>query len=57
MKLMIMILSLCFVTVSFAAEVSTDCPMMSERNDRSNPKASLAAKPKANTKKNTASAQ
>lgn len=43
--------------MSYAAETTTDCPMMSERNERSNPKANLAVKQQVNKKKNSATAQ
>jgi hypothetical protein len=36
-----------FTSLSFAGETTTDCPMMREANDRSNPKANLdSMKPK-----------
>lgn len=57
MKAIIFVVCLCIVSASFATETTTNCSMMSERNDRTNPKANIAAvKPKVNTKKG-ASAQ
>lgn len=39
--LIIVLMASFFTTLSFAAETTTDCPMMREANDRSNPKANL----------------
>lgn len=57
MKVIIFTICMCIVSASFATEVATDCPMMKEKNDRSNPKAAMNLKTKTNTKKPTASAQ
>lgn len=40
--LMLLMICASFITVSaFAGETTTDCPMMKETNERSNPKANL----------------
>lgn len=55
--LFIALVSLSFASFGFAAETSTECPMMKELNVRNNPKANLASiksKPKT---KSTASIQ
>lgn len=57
MKAIFMIICLGMVSVSYAVETSTDCPMMNEKNERTNPKQNMNFKPKENTKKNTVSAQ
>ena len=51
------LMTLSFAHFSFAGETSTECLMMRESNDRSNPKANIAAiKPRPKTK-SSASAQ
>jgi hypothetical protein len=40
---MFMLLSSIMSNFAFAIETTTDCPMMREANDRSNPKANLAS--------------
>jgi hypothetical protein len=53
-----LLMSSFFTSIAFAVETTTDCPMMREANDRSNPKANLAAqKPKPRTRTSTGSAQ
>lgn len=44
MKLLTLLALTVFVNISFAAETSTDCPMM--RQGRSNPKANMVNLPK-----------
>jgi hypothetical protein len=57
MKFIIFAICLSSISISFAAETSTECPMMTERNDRINLKANLVSmKPIVKTKKG-ASAQ
>ena len=56
----LLVLASLFTSVAFAdvvGETSTDCPMMRELNERSNPKANLGSQPKAKTKRPTATAQ
>lgn len=40
--LMFMIVTTFITGTAFAVETNTDCPMMREQNDRSNPKANLS---------------
>lgn len=56
MRALIFAVCFCIVTVSFAAETQTECPMMKEQNQRNNPKANLQSVKRLNTKKG-ASAQ
>lgn len=45
--MLLIVITLSFAAVSFGAETTTECPMMKEQNQRSNPKANMAAlKPK-----------
>lgn len=54
----LLLLSLFVSSVSFAAETTTECPMMREQNERNNPKANLATtKPKIKRPSSQASAQ
>jgi hypothetical protein len=57
MKAIIFAVCMCIVSASFAVETSTDCPMMREKNERSNPKATMALKSKTNNRKGTVSSQ
>lgn len=42
---------------AFAGETHTECEMMREQNERSNPKAGLESKPKSKQKSSTSSGQ
>lgn len=57
MKILIMIICMGMISASYAVETNTDCPMMNEKTERTNPKQNMNFKPKENTKKNTVSAQ
>lgn len=55
--LMVLMLASVFSGMAFAEEVDTECPMMREMNDRSNPKANIGEKPVAAPKPASSSAQ
>lgn len=57
MKALVFIICMTIVSASYAVETNTDCPMMLEKNERSNPKANLNLKPKENSKRPSVSAK
>lgn len=57
MKALMIMICMTIVSASYAVETNTDCPMMLEKNERSNPKANLNVKPKENSKRPSVSAK
>lgn len=55
--MMVLMLTSVFTGMAFAEEVETDCPMMRESDNRSNPKAQIADKDAEAPKTKSSSAQ